>query len=78
MSKGAHEFFEIWLQAKNITFGLFKSLNTIKHALAKKKMIFCMNMVGKNKIIKSIKGDGSNLNTTTSALKFVVKFELLI
>ncbi len=78
MFKGGHEFFEILLKAKNITFGLFKSLDTIKHAL-EKNLIDLLHEYGlKNKIIKSVKGDGSNLNTTTSALKFVVKFESLI
>jgi len=78
MSKDGYEFFEIWLEAKNITFGLFKSLDTVKHAL-EKKLIDLLHEYGlENKIIKFVKGDGSNLNTTTNALRFIVKFESLI
>jgi hypothetical protein len=66
------------LEVKNITVGLFKSLYIIKHALAK-TLIDLLHEYGlKNKIIKSIQGDGSNLNTTTSAIKFTVKCEPLI
>jgi len=61
---------------KHIIFGLFKSLDTINHAMTKKLIDLLHGYDLKNKIIKCVKDDGSNLNTMTSALKFIVKLNL--
>jgi hypothetical protein len=54
---------------------LFKVIKIIEQTLAK-NFIDLFDAYGlKNKIITYVKGEGSNLNTLTSVLKFVVKCE---
>ncbi len=54
---------------------MFKVIKIIEQTLAK-NFIDLFDAYGlKNKIITYVKGEGSNLNTLTSVLKFVVKCE---
>jgi hypothetical protein len=84
MSKGAHDvfalvinFFECNWKPKQMTFGLFEDVETIGQALAR-NLIDLLDAYGlRNKIITYVKDEGSNLNTLTNALKFVVKCEAL-
>ncbi len=84
MSKGAHDvfdlvmnFFESTWKPKQMTFGLFENVETTWQALAR-NLIDLLDAYGlRNKIITYVKDEGSNLNTLTNALKFVVKCESL-
>jgi hypothetical protein len=62
---------------KHITFGLFEDVETIGQALARNIIDFLDAYGLRNKIITCVKDEGSNLNTLTNALKFVVKCEAL-
>jgi hypothetical protein len=56
---------------------LFEATKTIGQALAR-NLIELLDAYGlRNKIITYVKNKGSNLNTLTNALKFVVKCETL-
>ncbi len=60
-----------------MTFGLFENVETTRQALAR-NLIDLLDAYGlRNKIITYVKDEGSNLNTLTNALKFVVKCEAL-
>lgn len=84
MYKGAHYVFTLVIiflgfdsRPKHVTLSLFEATNTTRHALAR-NLIDLLNVYGfKNKIIMYVKDEGSNLNTWTSALKFVVICEAL-
>jgi hypothetical protein len=83
MSKGAHDVFVLVIiflgfdyKPKHVTFGLFEATETIRQALAK-SFIELLDAYGlKNKIIAYVKDEGSNLNTLTNTLKFVVNVKL--
>lgn len=84
MYKGTHDVFTLViiflgfdLRPKHVTLSLFEATNTTRHALAR-NLIDLLNVYGlKNKIISYVKDEGSNLNTWTSAPKFVVICEAL-
>jgi hypothetical protein len=84
MSKGAHDVFILLIKflgsnwkPKHVTFGLFKVPKIIGQALAR-NLIELLDAYGlRNKNITYVKDEGSNLNTLTNALKFVVKCETL-
>ncbi len=62
---------------KHVTLGLFEAAETIRQMLAR-NLIELLDAYGlRNKIITYVKDEGSNLNTLTNALKFVVKCETL-
>jgi hypothetical protein len=62
---------------KHIFLGLFEATKIIGQALAR-NLIELLDAYGlRNKIITYMKNKGSNLNTLTNALKFVVKCETL-
>jgi len=56
---------------------LFEDFETITQALTKKLIDLLDEYDLRNNIITYVKPEGSNLNTMTSALKFVVKCETL-
>jgi len=84
MSKGAHDVFVLVMifwgsnwKPKYITLGLFKPVEITGQALVK-NLIELLDAYGlKNKIVAYVKDEGSNLNTLTNALKYVVKCETL-
>jgi hypothetical protein len=56
---------------------LFEVVETIRQMLTK-NLIELLDAYGlKNKIITYVKDEGSNLNTLTNALNFIVKCEIL-
>jgi len=84
MSKGAHVVFVLAIfflgsnwKPKYVTLGLCEAAEITGQALAR-SLIELLDAYGlKNKIITYVKDEGSNLNTLTNALKFVVKCETL-
>jgi hypothetical protein len=84
MSKGTYDIFalvinfldENW-QPKKVTIGLFEIIKTTSQALARnlRKLLDSYGL-GK-KIIAYIKGEGENLNSMTTTLKYVVNYEVL-
>jgi len=84
MSKGAHDVFVLVINfwgsnwnPKHVTLGLFEIVATTGQTLAR-NLIKLLDAYGlRNKIITYVKDEGSNLNTLTNALKFVVKYESL-
>ncbi len=84
MSKGAHDVFVLVIiflrfnwKPKQVIIGLFEAVETIRQMLAR-NLIELLNAYGlRNKIIAYVKDEGSNLNTLTNALNFVVKCEIL-
>jgi hypothetical protein len=56
---------------------LFEDFEATTQALTKKLIDFLDEYDLRNNIITYVKHEGSNLNTMTSALKFVVKCETL-
>jgi hypothetical protein len=84
MSKGAHDVFVLVInflgsnwKPKHVTLGLFEATKTIGQMLAK-NLIELLDAYGlRNKIIAYVKDEGSNVNTLTNALKFVIKCETL-
>jgi hypothetical protein len=84
MSKGAHDIFAFVInflgsnwQPKQITTDLFEAIKTTRHALSNNLTKVFHQYGLRNKIIVYVKDEGSNLNTMTIALKFVVKCEVL-
>jgi hypothetical protein len=83
MSKGAHDVFVLVIiflgsnwKPKYVTLGLFEVAEIIEQVLAK-NLIELLDAYGlKNKIIAYVKDEGSNLNTLTNTLKFVVNVKL--
>jgi hypothetical protein len=82
--KNAHDVFILiiiflgsTLKPKHVTLSLFEAIETIGQALAKNLIELLVAYGLKNKIITYVKDEGSNLNTLTNALKFVVKCETL-
>jgi hypothetical protein len=84
MSKGAHDVLVLvvifwgsnW-KPKYITLGLFEPVEIIGQALVKNLIELLDAYDSKNKIIAYVKDEGSNLNTLTNALKYVVQCETL-
>ncbi len=84
MSKGAHDVFVLVIKflgfdwkPKHVTLGLFEATKSIRHVLVR-NLIQLLNAYGlRNKIIEYVKDEGSNLNTLTNALTFVIKCETL-
>jgi hypothetical protein len=84
MSKGAHDVFILVIKflgsnwkPKHIIFGLFEIVKTTWQALAR-NLIELLDAYGlRNMIIAYVKHEGSNLNTLTNVLKFVIKCETL-
>jgi len=79
MSKGAHDIFGLVINflgfdlPKCVTIGLFEAIKTNGQALAN-NLTKLLDQYGlKNKIIAYVKYEGSNLNTMTIALKYVLK-----
>jgi hypothetical protein len=84
MSKDEHDVFILVIdflgsnwKPKHVTFGLFETTKITGQALVK-NLIELLDAYGlRNKIIAYVKDEGSNLNTLTNALKFVIKCETL-
>ncbi len=84
MSQGAHDVFVLVInflgfdwKPKHVTFYLFEAAEIARQVLAK-NLNELLNAYGlRNKIITYVKDEGSNLNTLTNVLKFVVKCETL-
>jgi len=84
MSKGAHDVFVLVIiflgfnwKPKHVTLGLFEAVETIGQVLVR-NLIELLDAYGlRNKIIAYVKDEGSNLNTLSNALNFVVKCETL-
>jgi hypothetical protein len=84
MSKGAHVVFVLAIiflgsnwKPKYVTLGLCEAAKITGQALARNLIELLDAYDLKNKIITYVKDEGSNLNTLTNALKFVVKCEIL-
>ncbi len=84
MSKGAHDIFVLIInflgcdwQPKQVIIGLFEAIKITRQALANNLTKKIVQYVLKNKTIAYVKDVGSNLNTLTIVLKFVVKCEVL-
>ncbi len=84
MSKGAHDLFVLVIiflgfnwKPKQVTLSLFEVVEIIRQVLVR-NLIELLDAYGlRNKIITYVKDQGSNLNTLTNALNFVVKCEIL-
>jgi len=83
MLKCAHDIFVFVInflrfdsQPKQVTIGLFKAIKSTGQALANNLTKLFDQYGLKNKITAYVKNEGSNLNITTIALKFVVKCEV--
>jgi hypothetical protein len=83
MSKGAHDVFVLVIiflgfdwKPKHVILGLFEAIETIGKALARNLIELLDAYSLRNKIITYVKDEGSNLNTLTNVLKFVVKCEI--
>ncbi len=84
MSKGAYDIFaletiflEVNQQPKHIAIGLFEGSNASRHALTKDLIKLLNKYDLRKKIIIYVKDEGSNLNTMTTGLKFVVSCDIL-
>jgi hypothetical protein len=84
MSKGGHDVFIFIIfflgsnwKPKHLILGLFELAKTTRQALAISLIELLVAYVLKNKIIAYVKDEGSNLNTLTNVLNFVVKCETL-
>jgi hypothetical protein len=84
MLKGVHDIFALVInflgcdwQPKRITIGLFEATKITRQALANNLTKLFDQYGLRNKIIAYVKDEGSNLNTMTIVLKFVVKCEIL-
>ncbi len=84
MSKGAHDIFALIIiflgcdwQPKQVTISLFEATKITRQALANNLTKLLDQFGLRNKIIAYVKDVGSNLNTLTIVLKFVVKCEVL-
>ncbi len=84
MSKGAHDIFALVIkklgcdwQPKQVTIGLFNTTWIIGKTLANNLTKLFDQYGLRNKIIAYVKDEGSNVNTMTIVLKFVVKGEIL-
>jgi hypothetical protein len=81
MSKGAHNVLVLVIKIlgfdwklKQVTLSLFEDAETTRQALAR-NLIGLLDAYGlRNKIITYVKDKSLNLNTLTSALKYVVKY----
>ncbi len=84
MSKGAHDVFVLVInflgsdwKPKHVIHGLFEVAKITGQTLVI-NLIELLNAYGlRNKIITYVKDEGSNLNTLTNVLKFIVKCESL-
>jgi hypothetical protein len=65
------------LETKHVILGLFEIVETIGQTLAINLIELLVTYVLRNKIIAYVKDEGSNLNTLTNVLNFVVKCETL-
>jgi hypothetical protein len=84
MSKSVHDIFALVInflgfdqQPKQVTIGLFETIETIVQALANNSIKLFDQYGLRNKIIAYVKDEGSNLNFVTIVLKFVVNCEVL-
>ncbi len=84
ISKGEHDIFALVInflgfssQPKQITISLFEAIGTTGQALTNNFTKLFDQYGLKIKTIAYVKDEGSNLNTMTSILKFVVKCEVL-
>ncbi len=84
MSKGVHNIFALVInflgydwQPKQVTIGLFEATKITMQALANNLTKLFDQYGLRNKIIAFVKDEGSNLNTMTIALNFVIKCEVL-
>jgi hypothetical protein len=84
MSKGAHDIFTLIIiflgcdwQPKQVTISLFEATKITRQALTNNLTKLLDQFGLRNKIIAYVKDVGSNLNTLTIVLKFVVKCEVL-
>ncbi len=84
MSKGVHDIFAFVInllgydwQPKQITIDFFEATKIIGQKLVNNLTNFFDQYGLKNNIIAYVKDEGSDLNTMTIALKFVVKYEVL-
>ncbi len=65
------------METKHVILGLFEIVETIGQTLAINLIELLVTYVLRNKIIAYVKDEGSNLNTLTNVLNFVVKCETL-
>jgi hypothetical protein len=84
MSKGAHDVFVFVINVlrsnwkpKHVALGLFKAAKTIGQVLIRNLIELLDAYSLRNKIIAYVKDEGSNSNTLTNSLKFVIKCETL-
>jgi len=85
MSKGAHDIFGLVInflgsdwQPKHLTIGLFQAIKTNGQALTNNLRKLLDQYGLKNKMIAYVKDEGSNLNTMTIVLKYVVNVKSLV
>jgi hypothetical protein len=84
MSKGAHDVFVLVImflgfdwKPKHVILGSFEAAQITRQVLAR-NLIELLDAYGlRNKIIAYVKDEGSNLNTLTNALNYIVKCEIL-
>jgi hypothetical protein len=62
-------------QPKHIAIGLFEAFDTFEHALTK-DLTKLLNTYDLRKNHYLCKDEGSNLNTMTTSLKFVVNYDI--
>jgi hypothetical protein len=84
MSKGAHDIFVLVInllgsdwQPKQVTINLFEVTKITGQTLVNNLTKLFDQYGLRNKIIAYVNDEGSNLNTVTIVLKFVVKYEIL-